>query len=177
MMASRTMLKDAALSGMDPAAVLARVNRQLCENNPEMMFVTVWLGILEISTGKLVWADAGHERLCLFQNGSWECLPKKSSVALAAFEPEQLEDSVFRNCELQLRPGDVLFQYTDGVTEAMTEKRKQFGTERMMEALNAAPEVRPETLLPFMRERIDRFVCGAPQFDDITMLSLRYRGA
>ena len=177
MMASRTMLKDAALSGMDPAAVLARVNRQLCENNPDMMFVTVWLGILEIPTGLLVWADAGHERLCLFRNGRWECLPKKGGVALAAFEPEQLGESAFRNSELQLCPGDVLFQYTDGVTEAMTAEREQFGTDRLLEALKSAPSADPESLLPHVRAQMDAFVQGAPQFDDITMLSLRYRGA
>ena len=176
MMASRTMLKDAALSHLDPAAVLERVNAELCENNPDMMFVTVWLGILEIPTGKLVWADAGHERICLFQNGRWECLPKKSGIALAVLEPELLEESPFRNFELQLLPGDVLFQYTDGVTEAMTAEREQFGMDRLQEALTASPDTEPETLLLHMRESIDRFVCGAPQFDDITMLALRYRG-
>ena len=173
------MLKGAAQSHLDPAAVLERVNAQLCENNPDMMFVTVWMGVLELSTGKLVWADAGHERLCLYQNERWECLPKKSGVALAVFEPEllELEDkSPFRNAELYLRPGDVLFQYTDGVTEAMTAEREQFGTQRMLDALSSAPEPQPEVLLPHVRGCIDRFVCGAPQFDDITMLALQYRG-
>ena len=143
------------------------------------MFVTVWMGILEISSGKLTWADAGHEKLMLWQEGTWKCLPKKSGIALGALEPELLgtgPESPFRNHELILRPGDVLFQYTDGVTEAMTAEREQFGMDRLQEALTASPDTEPETLLSHMRESIDRFVCGAPQFDDITMLSLRYRG-
>ena len=178
MMASRTMLKGAAQSHQDPASVLERVNRQLCESNPDLMFVTVWLGILEISTGELVWADAGHERLCLYQSGKWECLPKQNGVALAAFEPELLEmeeESPFQNHTLHLKAGDVLFQYTDGVTEAMTAEREQFGMERMMDALRSAANIEPEALLPHIRERIDAFVCGAPQNDDITMLALQYR--
>ena len=178
MMTSRTMLKDAALSRLDPAAVLERVNAQICENNPDYMFVTVWLGVLEISTGKLTWADAGHEKLFLYQNGAWSCLPKQNSVALGALEPELLaleEEPPFRNRELTLRPGDMLFQYTDGVTEAMTADRERFGMERLQEALDTAGGAKPEDLLPAVRERLDAFVQGAPQFDDITMLALEYR--
>ena len=179
MMTSRTMLKDAALSRLDPAAVLERVNAQLCENNPDYMFVTVWLGILEISTGKLTWADAGHEKLFLYQNGAWSCLPKRNSIALGVLEPELMaleEEPPFRNSELVLRPGEMLFQYTDGVTEAMTADRAQFGMERLREALDSAGGAKPEELLPVVRERLDAFVQGAPQFDDITMLALEYRG-
>ena len=179
MMASRTMLKDAALYRMDPAAVLERVNAQLCENNPTYMFVTVWMGILEISTGKLTWADAGHEKLMLWQDGAWKCLPKKSGVALGALEPELLDmenGSPFCNPELFLKPGDAVFQYTDGVTEAMTASREQFGMDRLQKALDSAGDMKPDALLPRIRECIDAFVQGAPQFDDITMLSLQYKG-
>ena len=178
MMASRTMLKDAALSHLDPAAVLERVNTQLCENNPNYMFVTVWLGILEISSGHLTWADAGHEQLMLRQDGEWKLLPKKGGVALAVIGPELMEpdESLFHNHELTLRPGDVIFQYTDGVTEAMTADRAQFGTDRLLAELQEMRASRPEELLPFIRGRVDGFVQGAPQFDDITMLALEYRG-
>ena len=179
MMASRTMLKDAALYRMDPAAVLERVNAQLCENNPNYMFVTVWMGILEIPTGKLTWADAGHERLMLWQDGEWKCLPKKSGIALGALEPELLDmedGGPFRNHELVLKPGDAVFQYTDGVTEAMTASREQFGMDRLLEALAGAGSGKPDVLLPHVRECIDAFVQGAPPFDDITMLSLQYKG-
>gem|GEM_PF-1091043 len=180
MMTSRTMIKDAALSGISPAAVLKRVNAQLCENNPDCMFVTVWLGILEISTGRLTWADAGHEPLILWQDGAWKVLPKPKSPAAAAFEPELLEldsEPAFRDSVLQLRPGDAVFQYTDGVTEAMTGGREQFGRERLLAALAGTGSAEPEKLLAHVRACVDEFVQGAPQFDDITMLCLEYKGA
>ena len=179
MMTARTMLKGAAQSGLDPAQVLERVNAQLCENNPDFMFVTVWLGILEISTGVLTWADAGHEQLWLYQDGGWTLLPKGGGVALGAFEPELLaleEVSPFQNRVLTLLPGDGVFQYTDGVTEAMTEKREQFGQKRLQEALDTAPSAAPEALLPHVSARIGDFVRQASQFDDITMLALQYLG-
>ena len=179
MMTCRTMLKDAAQVRMDPAQVLERVNAQLCEHNPDYMFVTVWIGILEISTGMLTWADAGHEQLMLLREGTWTLLPRGGGVALGAFEPELLEleeTSPFRNRVLQLQPGDGVFQYTDGVTEAMTEAREQFGQTRLLETLNTAPSAAPEELLPHVRARIEAFVQGAAQFDDITMLALQYLG-
>ncbi len=178
MMVSRTMLKGTTQAGLDPAAVLNWGNAQLCENNPDDMFVTVWLGILEISTGKLTWSDAGHEKMFLYQEGSWKCLPKKGGFALGALEPELLPPGrlAFHNHELILHPGDRIFQYTDGVTEAMTAQQAQFGMERLLEALNSAGAAPPEALLPHVRERIDAFVQGAPQFDDITMLALQYHG-
>ena len=178
MMTSRTMIKDAALSGLDPAAVLERVNIQLCENNPDYMFVTVWIGLLELSTGRLTWADAGHEKLFLYQEGAWKCLPKKGGPALAAIEPELMEPGqvLFRNHELTLYPGDAICQYTDGVTEAVRSEREQFGKDRLQEALVSAGAVSPTELLPHIRSRIDDFVQGAPQFDDITMLALQYHG-
>ena len=143
------------------------------------MFDTVWLGILEIATGTLTWADAGHEQLWLYQDGGWTLLPKGGGVALGGFEPELLaleEVSPFRNRVLSLKPGDGVFQYTDGVTEAMTEAREQFGEKRLQEALNSAPSATPEALLPHVRARIGDFVRDAAQFDDITMLALQYLG-
>jgi len=179
MMTSRTMIKDAALSGISPAAVLERVNAQLCENNPDNMFVTAWLGILEISTGRLIWSDAGHEPLILWHDGAWTVVPKPQSPAAAAFEPEILALDVeppFRDNVLQLFPGDTLFQYTDGVTEAMTETREQFGRDRLLAALTEAGSTDPEKLLGSVQSSVNQFVKGAPQFDDITMLCMQYRG-
>ena len=177
MMTARTMLKGVAQAGLDPAGVLKYVNAQIAENNPEYMFVTVWLGILEISTGKLVWADAGHEPLMLFQNGVWKKLERAGGIALGFLEPEFLKDDPpFHNHELQLKPGDAVFQYTDGVTEAMTAEEELFGEDRLLETMNSAPSVEPETLLPYVHAQVDAFVGGAPQFDDITMLGLLYHG-
>ena len=180
MMTSRTMLRDAAMSGADPAAVLSRVNAQLCENNQECMFVTVWMGILEISTGRLTCADAGHEPMLLQQGGAWELLSKDGEAApLGVFEPEFIDPDTrfaYRNRELTLRPGDGIFLYTDGVNEAMTEAGKQFGYDRLRTAVGTAPSCAPEELLPHVHRAVNEYVCGAPQFDDITMLALRFFG-
>ena len=175
MMTARTMLKDALLARLDPAQALWRVNGALSENNKDMMFVTVWLGVLEISKGKLVWADAGHERPMLCRNGVWSFLEKHNGLPLAVMEPEYLDenDPPFINQELEVRSGDILFQYTDGVTEAMTVEREQFGNERLMEAVRSSPSDDPQVLLPHIRAQIDAFVKEADQFDDITMLGLK----
>ena len=176
MMTARTMLKDAALSGEGPAQILEKVNGQLSENNRDLMFVTVWIGILEISTGRLVYADAGHEKLLVCRDGAWELLPKKTGVALAAFEPELLQENTFQDCEIMMKPGDMICQYTDGVTEAMTASREQFGTDRLLSTVSGSDVETPTALLPYIREKIDEFVGAADQFDDITMLALQYRG-
>ena len=179
-MIAKTMLKTQAQTRLSPDRVLMEVNASLCENNEEEMFVTVWLGVLEISTGLLTYADAGHEKLLLYQNGEWTLLPKAGGFALAAYTPEDIEmlgeDVGFRNQTIQLRPGDAILQYTDGVTEAKNMKKEQFGEKRLLKAVNGAPSAVPEELLPYIRKKIDEFVLGAPQFDDITMLGLRMNG-
>ena len=179
-MIAKTMLKTQAQTQISPERVLAEVNASLCENNEEDMFVTVWFGVLEISTGVLTYADAGHEKLLLYQNGTWSFLPKAGGFALAAYTPEDLElfgeDVEFRNQTIQLGPGDAILQYTDGVTEAMNTERTLFGEERLLDAVNGAPSAEPEELLPYVRKKIDEFVLGAAQFDDITMLGLRMNG-
>ena len=179
MMTSRTMLKDALLAGLDPAGALRRVNSQLTENNSYYMFVTVWIGILEISTGKLIHADAGHEQLIAYHNHQWQLLPRGGGVALGAFDSEMLaseEKPVFVNRELKMDPGDMIFQYTDGVPEAMNSERRQFGMPHLLDTMNEIGELSPTNLLPEIRKRIDAFVQDAPQFDDITMLALRSKG-
>ncbi len=179
MMIAKTLLKNSAKPGFSPAAVLEEVNAQLCEDNGNGMFVTVWLGVLELSTGRLVWADAGHEKPVLFHGGSWSFLKKHNGVALGMMDPELLamdDEPAFVDQELCLAPGDAIFQYTDGVTEATDAKERLFGEERLLEALNEARTETPEVLLPYLRGQIDAFVKDAPQFDDITMLALLYRG-
>lgn len=177
-MIAKTLLKTKAQAHLSPDRVLTEVNASLCENNDANMFVTVWLGILEISTGNLTYADAGHEKLLLCQNGEWSFVPKKGGTALAAFTPEDLslmgEKYQFRNCELHLNPSDVILQYTDGVTEATTAENEAFGDERFLSALNSAASTKPDELLAHIRAKIDEFVKDAPQFDDITMLGLRF---
>ena len=178
-MIAKTMLKTQAQTHLDPALALSEVNASLSENNEEDMFVTAWLGILRISTGELTYADAGHEKLLLRQDGVWRFLPKNGGAALAMFTPEDLscmdEKYRFRNNTIRLGPGDAIFQYTDGVTEAADADNGLFGDERLLAAVNGAPSAQPEELLPYVRARIEDFVRGAPQFDDITMLSLQMR--
>ena len=176
-MIAKTLLKTQAQMRLSPADVLSEVNASLSENNDEDMFVTVWLGVLEISTGELTYADAGHEKLLLYQDGAWRFLPKSGGAALAMWEPEDLElmdeKYQFRNETIRLGPGDAIFQYTDGVTEATDAANVLFGEDRLLDAMNSAPSAKPEELLPYVREKIDAFVKDAPQFDDITMLGLR----
>ena len=179
MMISKTLLKNEAMHGKSPGEVLREVNAQLSESNREGMFVTVWLGILDLTTFKLTYADAGHEKLLLRHDGKWTYIEKpRRSAALAMLPPEMLKMmpvSPFVEGELQLSPGDALFQYTDGVTEATNANNELFGEERLLDAMNCAPTAEPTELLPYLRGKIDAFVHGAEQFDDITMLGLRLK--
>lgn len=172
MVIAKTLLKNCAQTGVSPKAVLETVNNQLCENNQAEMFVTVWLGILEISTGRLTAANAGHEYPALKRSdGPYELVQDKHGFVLAG-----MEGSRYREYELTLAPGDTLYVYTDGVAEATDAHDALFGTGRMLASLNRHADALPEALLPQVKADIDAFVGQAPQFDDITMLGLRYRG-
>lgn len=172
MVIAKTLLKNAAQMGLSPKDVLEKVNNQLCENNEAEMFVTVWLGILEISTGHLTCANAGHEYPALRRaGGSYELVKDKHGFVLAG-----MENTRYREYELELKPGDELYVYTDGVAEATDSQNELFGTDRMLEALNRRLGDGPDALLPGVKAEIDRFVGETPQFDDITMLGLRYLG-
>lgn len=181
MMISRTIIKNLAQSDRTPKEVLRDTNNALAEDNKQNMFVTVWLGVLELSTGKLTYADAGHEKMVLYHDGGWSMMEKKvSGVALGMFGSEELEmlppKRQFENQEITLNPGDVIFQYTDGVTEATDSDQQLFGENRLLEACKSASEIEPKELLPHIRAKIDDFVKAEPQFDDITMLGLIYNG-
>lgn len=172
MVIAKTLIKNRAQMGGGPAQILHDVNDQLCEGNEAELFVTVWLAIIQISTGEGLAANAGHEHpaLCRAGNG-YELVKYRHSLALAAMEGMR-----FREHEFQLRPGDSLYVYTDGVPEATNAHEELYGTDRMLEALNQEPGASPEELLRTVKEEIDAFVGDAPQFDDITMLCLHYYG-
>ena len=172
MMVAKALIKNTALSGSNPAKVFYNVNNQLCENNETNMFVTAWIGILTISTGRMVCANAGHEfpAICR-KDGEYELLNDKHGFVLAG-----MEDSQYQEYEMELKPGDRFFVYTDGVPEATNAAEEFYGTDRMIEALNEAPELEPEELLSHMKEKVDVFVGEAPQFDDLTMLAFHYKG-
>ncbi len=172
MVIAKTLIKNRAQMGGTPAQILADVNDQLCEGNEAGLFVTVWLGILEISTGKGMAANAGHEHPAIRRgSGSFELVKYRHSPALATMEGIR-----FREHEFRLEPGDALYVYTDGVTEATNKHNVLFGEERTLEALNRGPTAKPQTILETVKQTIDAFVGDAVQFDDITMLCLDYFG-
>ena len=172
MVIAKTLIKNRALLGESPATVLKNVNEQLCEGNEAELFVTVWLAVIEISTGKGMAANAGHEHPVLRRaGGRYELVTYRHSPAVATMEGIR-----FREHPFELHPGDSLFVYTDGVPEATNSKDELFGNDRMLEALNSEPDAVPEQLLKNVRSGIDTFVGDAPQFDDITMLGFTYMG-
>lgn len=172
MMVSRVLIKSRVQNGESPATALSNVNEQLCENNDTGLFVTVWLGILEISTGKGIAANAGHEHPAIKRKGGqYELALYKHSPAVAL-----MEGIPFKEHEFELNPGDSLFVYTDGVAEATNADKELFGTDRMLKALNKDPKAEPKNILQNVMDGINDFVKDAEQFDDITMLCLEYNG-
>ena len=174
MVIAKTMIKNRAQADagkeLHPGKILADVNNQLCEGNEEELFVTAWLGVLTISTGHLISASAGHEYPAFYRTGGKFALQKERHGPPLA----TMEGLRFRENETDLHHGEALFIYTDGVTEATNAENKLFGEERMVNALNIDPEGTLQTILHNVRMEIDAFVKDAPQFDDITMLCLRY---
>ncbi len=168
MMISKTLIKSATQNGLSPKEVLEKVNNQLCESNEAEMFVTVWLGIMEISTGKMKCANAGHEFPAIMHSGGdWELYKDRHGFVLAG-----MENSKYKEYEIDLKEGDRIFVYTDGVAEATDINNNLYGTDRMIDALNRAKDKRCDELLKYLHEDIDTFVGEADQFDDITMLTL-----
>ena len=153
--------------------MLEKVNDQLCENNDAEMFVTVWLGILEISTGKMKCANAGHEYPAIMRKGGdFELFKDKHGFVLAG-----MEGARYREYEQELHAGDRLVVYTDGVPEATNGANTLYGTDRMISALNGARDGSCRQMLEALHRDVDSFVDGADQFDDITMLCIEMKEA
>ena len=171
MMISKVILKNCAMLGRSAAEILTKTNEALCSGNQAEMFVTVWLGILEISTGKLTAANAGHEYPAVCSGGEYSLFKDRHGFVIGG-----MEGAKYREYEILLQPGDRLFLYTDGVPEATDADGKMFGTERMIAALNRDAGADPETVLRNVRGAVDDFVEDAEQFDDLTMLCMEYRG-
>ena len=173
MVIAKTLIKTRAQMGASPSEILYYVNNQLCEGNKAELFVTVWLAVIEISTGKGVAVNAGHEHPVLRRaDGKYELVEYKHSPAVAA-----LKRTKYKEHEFELKPGDSLFVYTDGVPEANNAKNELLGNDRMLEALNKDPDASPKQVLDNVMDGINAFVKGAEQFDDITMMCLKYKGA
>ena len=170
MMRSKTAIRGMAGTGRTPAEIFEMVNDTLCEGNDAEMFVTVWIGIIDLDTGHMTCANAGHEYPVLMRNGEqFELYKQRHSPALAT-----IEGLPFREYELDLNPGDSLFVYTDGVPEAINEQEEDYKTDRLVEVLNQNKDLPLKDLLPAVRQDIADFVGEADQFDDITMLGFRY---
>jgi len=136
------------------------------------MFVTVWMAVINLRTGTMQCLNAGHEYPTIRHGeGGYEIFKEKHSLPLGTMEGLQ-----FKEYEITLAPGDSVFVYTDGVPEANNRQGEQYGTERMLAALNANLDKSMQELLPAVKADLDSFVGTADQFDDITMLGFRYNG-
>ena len=172
MMRGKTAVKGFAEAGMSPAEVLEKANNALCEGNDAEMFITAWIGIIDLETGLMQCANAGHEYPTIKRlNGEFELLKDKHTMPLAAMPGIHA-----KQYEVQLEPGDRLFVYTDGVPEAINEQTEQYGDGRMLNVLNRDKDLPMEQILPDVRKDISNFAGNAEQFDDITMIGFTYKG-
>lgn len=173
MVIAKTMLKNYAGFGASPAEVLAIVNDRLCENNEADMFVTVFIGVFEISSGIFTFSNAGHNYPLLYRKGgAFDWLKSSPDFVIAG-----MEGMKFRDNRVAINPGDRLFLYTDGVTEALNRKEELYGDDRLIETLNR-PETREmsiDELVTYMKADLASYADGAEQADDITMLVLEIR--
>lgn len=172
MMIAMTLIKNNAMTGKSPAEVLSATNEQICANNREEMFVTVWFGILDLETGKITAANAGHEfPMVKSTDGDFELLKDHHGFVIGG-----MEGMKYKEYEIQMNPGSKLFLYTDGVPEATNSNDELFGVERALDALNIDSNRSPMELLQAVDGAVDVFVGDAPQFDDLTMLCIKYNG-
>lgn len=172
MMTAKTFLKSYAESGMSVEEVLTRTNEKLCEGNETGMFVTVWMGYLNTKTGKIVFANAGHNPpLVKHTDGTFTCLKSRPGLVLAGMEGIR-----YRKNEVQLELGDIIYLYTDGVTEAVNVCKELYGEERLLKILNEYENADPKAICEAVKVDVDLFAGDEPQFDDITMVCLRYNG-
>lgn len=173
MMVVKTLLKNQSLNTFDSASdIFFKVNNQLCEGNEIGMFATAWLGILELSTGSLSYATAGHEYMTLKKpDGKFAIIKERNSPPLAV-----MENMHYKEYGLQLTPGDIIWLYTDGVPEASNSRGQMFGLDRMLESLDKHCNGTMKELDSGVRSDLEAFTAGADPFDDITTLCVRYNG-
>lgn len=172
MMVSKILIQNIAMMGNSPAQVLRYVNNQLCTNNPEEMFVTVWYGCLDLTNGNLTAANAGHEYPILKKpDGNFELIKDPHGLVIGGMEGVK-----YKEYSLQMDPGAKLFIYTDGIPEATNSANEMFGTERLLHALRMKEKDTPHKIINSVDSIVKDFVKEAPQFDDLTMLCLEYVG-
>ncbi|MBR0482152.1 MAG: SpoIIE family protein phosphatase [Firmicutes bacterium] len=174
MMISKTIIQSYAKLGVSPAQILTTTNNTICANNEEEMFVTVWVGILDLRTGKMKAANAGHEYPVIKnKDGEFELLKDKHGFVIGG-----MAGCTYKQYDLDMEPGSKLFLYTDGVPEAMGGEKgdEMYGLEHMLETLNTHKDETSEEIIKNVRSSIEDFVMDAEQFDDITMLCIEYKG-
>lgn len=172
MVIAKTLIKNHAQIGECPADIFTNVNEQLCEGNEAGLFVTGWMGILDITNGQFIFVNAGHNPPLLMRKGeNFQFLKSRVGFVMAGMEGMR-----YRQAQITLEPGDKLFLYTDGVTEATDIHQELYGEERLENALNASKELPVEELLSQIKTSVYEFFGEADQFDDITMLGLEYKG-
>ena len=172
MMVTKILVGDHALTGRDPAEILTFVNERIVKNNKADMFVTVWLGILEVSSGTVISSNAGHEEpVIISADGGVRFVKEKRNLVIGA-----MSGMKYRNNEIRLQPGDKLFIYTDGVPEANNSENQMFGLDGLEASIHSVKDRSPEEILKHIKADVDEFVGEAPQFDDQTMLCIEYCG-
>lgn len=170
MVIGKTLIKDHTTPGTDLGEVFTTVNNMLCEANSEGLFITAFEGVLDLVTGEFRFVNAGHETPFIRKKGEkFKPYPIKAGFVLAG-----MEDMRYRSGTFTLEPGDMIFEYTDGVTEATNKDNHLFGMERLENTLGKYSDKNVHELLPLVKDDIDEFVAEAPQFDDITMIALEY---
>ena len=171
MMTAKTLIKDRLVVMRDPAAAMTRANAELCANNPANMFLTAWVGVFDLETGIVTFVNAGHNPPVVVKGQNHDVgFVKKSSGPVMAF----MDGIKYTARTVQLSPGDAIFLYTDGVTEAIDSKEELFGEDRLLDALKAVSEPDPHVLCGVVRSVVAAFSEGLPQADDITVLAVRY---
>ena len=170
MVIGKTLINDHTKPDTDLGTVFTEVNELLCKSNNEGLFITAFEGVLDLVTGEFRFVNAGHEMPFIAKSGSaYEPYKLRAGFVLAGMEGVK-----YQSGSIQLSPGDKIFQYTDGVTEATNASQELYGMQRLSDILAKNTDKSPAELLPIVKADIDAFVCEAPQFDDITMLCVEY---
>ena len=171
MMTAKTMIKDYAMLKGSTAEIFTSVNKYLSENNEMGMFATAWIGIIDTKDMTLQYTNAGHNYPYIAHSGEdFTELKKKHGLFLAG-----MDDTEYRETELQLQKGDTLFLYTDGLTEAHNSADELYETKRLVELLNSVSDRSGKTLLPEIKRSVDEFAGAREQFDDITMMVINIK--
>jgi len=171
MVKAKTAIRNAAMSGLTPAEVFTEANEQLCDNNEGQLFVTGWMGVIDLTTGVMTCVNAGHNPPIFRKpDGTCEYLQMRPGFVLAGMEGVR-----YKQFELKFEEGAAIYIYTDGVTEATNANNELYGEDRLIKLINNINMSTPEDLLKSIKKDVDTFVGEAPQFDDITMLGFTYK--